>query len=48
VVVWQSGLIFSSSADAHLGLARESLGRLAKAMLKDWRNANSTKQSATQ
>jgi hypothetical protein len=48
VVVWQSGLIFSSSADAHLGLARESLGRLAEAMLKDWRNANSTKQSATQ
>jgi len=48
VVVWQSGLIFSSPADAHLGLARESLGRLAKAMLKDWRNANTSKQSAAQ
>ena len=48
VVVWQSGLVFSSSADAHLGLARESLGRLAKAMLRDWHNANAVKPSATQ
>jgi hypothetical protein len=46
VVIWQSGLIFTSPADAHLGLARESLGRLAKAMLRDWRNANSAKPSA--
>jgi hypothetical protein len=47
VVVWQSGLIFTSPADAHLGLARESLGRLAKAMLRDWRSANGAKPSAT-
>ena len=46
VVIWQSGLIFTSPADAHLGLARESLARLAKAMLKDWRNANGAKPSA--
>ena len=46
VVVWQSGLIFTSSADAHLGLARESVSRLGKAMLKDWRNANNAKPPA--
>jgi len=49
VVVWQSGLIFSSPANAHLGLARESLARLARTMLRDWRNANNpTKPSASQ
>jgi hypothetical protein len=48
VVIWQSGLIFSSPADAHLGLARESLTRLAKALLRDWRNANNAKPSASQ
>jgi hypothetical protein len=48
VVIWQSGLIFSSPADAHLGLARESLGRLAKALLRDWRNANNAKPAASQ
>src|SRR4029079_1060144 len=47
VVIWQSGLIFSSPANAHLGLARESLGRLARAMLRDWRNANNAKPSAS-
>jgi len=46
VVIWQSGLIFTSPADAHLGLARESLSRLGKALLRDWRNANSAKPSA--
>jgi len=46
VVIWQSGLIFTSPADSHLGLARESIGRLAKALLRDWRNANTAKPSA--
>ena len=46
VVIWQSGLIFTSPAAAHIGLARESLTRLAKAMLKDWRNANAKPSAA--
>jgi hypothetical protein len=46
VVVWQSGLIFTSAADAHLGLARESLTRLGKAMLRDWRSANAKPSAA--
>jgi hypothetical protein len=48
VVIWQSGLIFTSPADAHLGLARESLSRLAKSMLRDWRSANNAKPAASQ
>jgi hypothetical protein len=48
VVIWQSGLIFTSPADAHLGLARESVTKLAKALLRDWRNANNAKPSASQ
>jgi len=46
VVVWQSALLFTSPADSHLALARDSLQQLGKAMLTEWQRANNPKSSA--
>ena len=39
-VVWQSGLLFASQADAHAALAADSLSRLGEAMLAEWHRTN--------
>lgn len=44
VVIWQSALLVASPADTHLTLARDSLARLGRVMLKEWRDANPTSQ----
>ncbi len=48
VVIWQSALLFSSTAETHMTLARDSVQRLGKALLTEWRRANSVKPSAEQ
>jgi hypothetical protein len=46
VVVWQSALLVTSAADAHLALTRDALARLGEAMLKEWQRANHPPASA--
>jgi hypothetical protein len=41
VVVWQSGLIVTSSPAEHLKTVRQALARLGNAMLRDWQKQNS-------
>jgi hypothetical protein len=40
VVVWQSGLIVTSSPAEHLKTVRQALARLGTAMLRDWQKQN--------
>jgi hypothetical protein len=40
VVVWQSGLIVTSSPAEHLKTVRQALARLGNAMLRDWQKQN--------
>jgi hypothetical protein len=47
VVVWQSALLVTSAADAHLDLTRDALARLGEAMLKEWQRLNAPSASAS-
>jgi hypothetical protein len=47
VVVWQSALLVTSAADAHLDLTRDALARLGEAMLKEWKRVNAPPASAS-
>jgi hypothetical protein len=46
VVVWQSALLVTSAADAHLALTRDALARLGEVMLKEWQRVNAPSASA--
>jgi hypothetical protein len=47
VVVWQSALLVTSTAETHLGLTRDALARLGESMLKEWQRVNAPPAAAS-
>lgn len=47
LVLWQSGLLVSSAADAHLAATRDALAHLGDAMVSEWKKANTSTPSVS-